>query len=447
MVGIKPVFLPVMIKERSLSKSIMVLVFITALPCFYFHAVSQQIIINTNGEKLVMHQDGTWRPTEAGDSVLLNQFYQKTMARNYEASRDSVIPPSSQSHVLKQWNELYFNIKAQEKKVLSDFRAATNAQFKAAELLENALENKKMIEPDMLAMLHDDYDLSVQNLKQAKKNQKAIKKINDEAKKIASLPLDKLQTKMNKLMSRYRVYLANYEPSQTQLVIREDVKSPRENKSPDSKTDDVRDSKPTNTKPSDANPSNTKSSDTRTSGSLLPPVYADVPYRSEPFECRFLMDTIDAATGKKRLEMQPSLIFTHTDPDLRPYFKDKELITCYGRFSRIDAYVYLTIEFQIASSHSQSNFGSLESGSLLRLKLLNGEYVSLYNMKADKGRIDAYSGYTIFAGQYALGKNEIRLLQESGLDKVRILWSTGYEDYDVYRVNFFIDHLGCLLSR
>ena len=157
-----------------------------------------------------------------------------------------------------------------------------------------------------------------------------------------------------------------------------------------------------------------------------------------------IKDTVDEATGSKHIVLKPDLIFTHTDPDLRPYFKNKELITCYGRLSRIDAYVYFTIDFQIASSHSQSNFGGLESGSLLRLRLLNGKYISLSNIKSDRGHIDHYSGNTVFTGQFALGKDEMKMLAGSPLDKIRILWGTGYEDYDVYKIDFFIDQIKCL---
>jgi len=179
----------------------------------------------------------------------------------------------------------------------------------------------------------------------------------------------------------------------------------------------------------------------------LPSPIHSVPYKSEPFHCRVEMDTIDEITKNRRIVLAPGLIFTHTDPDLRPFFKNKELITCYGKLSKVGAYVYLEIDFQIASSHSQSNFGSLQKDSLLRLKLLNGEYVSLYNFKSDRGHIDPYSGHTIFNGQYVLGKDEIKMLQSSELDKIRILWSTGYEDYDVYKVDFFKDQLNCLLNR
>jgi len=78
---------------------------------------------------------------------------------------------------------------------------------------------------------------------------------------------------------------------------------------------------------------------------------------------------------------------------------------------------------------------------------MNGEYISLYNLKANSGRIDPYSGYTIFAGQYALGKSELKKLSDDELDKMRVLWSTGYEDYEIYHVDLLIDQINCLEAK
>jgi hypothetical protein len=175
-----------------------------------------------------------------------------------------------------------------------------------------------------------------------------------------------------------------------------------------------------------------------------PPANRPRPYISAPFDCRISIDTIDLASQRRQIQVTPSLIFTHTDADLRPYFKDRELITCKGSLVKIGPYFYLTIEFQIGSSHSQNNFGALQKDSLLRFKMLNGEYVSLYNVKFDRGHIDPYTGNTVFSGQYALGKEEIKKLSAGELDKIRVLWATGYEDYDVYYVDFFKNQLSCL---
>ncbi|MBK9981223.1 MAG: hypothetical protein IPP15_02155 [Saprospiraceae bacterium] len=435
---------------------------------------AQRVIVNGNGERLIMYPDGSWRLADAGDSILLRQNLQKSETLRYPSDKieENVKrnPAEEEEYILRQWNELFFKIKDQEKKAQAQFRTATNAQFKAGELVQNAEADKKMIESDRLDLLHENYEKAIENLRTAKLRQKAILKLVDQSKKTANQSPKKIKKEFPKLNARFDNYLATYDPNHTMQdlsktdrtnnkessVISNPTKTSGATLKPDpsGKSDDrhasSKKTKEVKSKKKDAT-SGTKGierlSSARTPSMRIPKEQMPQPYKSESASCQFLTDTIDTVTGTHRKELEPGLIFTDTDPDLRPYFKSKELITCYGKLSKMGAYTYFTIDFQIASSHSQGNFGSLESGSLLRLRLLNGKYVSLYNLKSDRGHIDPYSGNTIFSGQYALGKDEIKLLSSSPLDKIRILWGTGYEDYDVYKIDFFMDQLNCLMAK
>jgi len=412
--------------------------------CFLLPSgVAQRVIVNSNGDRIIMYPDGSWRKVEPGDSVLLRQNLQKSETIGIPSDKidptEKRTPAEGEEYTLRQWNELHFKIKEQVNKVLHDFRVATNAQFKAGELLQNAKANKNLIESDRLATLHEDYGKSIRNLRTAKLNQKAISKIANESKKLAGLPPKKIEKKLPQLRSKFESYVITYEPGHSVPTQSKPVVPKKEivKNTPSSK----------NAKPQHSAKTKDRGSSAKTVNVRLPPQQISKPYKSEPFHCKVITDTVDEATGRRRILLESGLIFTHTDPDLRPYFKSKELITCYGRLSKIDAYIYLYIDFQIAISHSQGNFGSLETGSLLRLRLLNGKYVSLYNLTSDRGQIDPYSGHTIFTGQYALGKDEIKMLSSSTLDKIRILWSTGYEDYDVYKIDFFIHQINCLQAK
>ena len=142
--------------------------------------------------------------------------------------------------------------------------------------------------------------------------------------------------------------------------------------------------------------------------------------------------------------MEKQQIFTHTDPDLRTYFRDKELITCNAFTSRIGEYVYLTVNFSVASPNARKNFGGLAEGSLLRLLLLDGTIIDLFNLQGDGGKIDPYTGNTIFIGRYLMDKSVQREALKSELDKMRVVWRTGYEDYQIYHVDFLINQINCL---
>ena len=61
--------------------------------------------------------------------------------------------------------------------------------------------------------------------------------------------------------------------------------------------------------------------------------------------------------------------------------------------------------------------------------------------------MDPYTGYILFQGQYGIGKKELNKLKKISVDKMRVIWSTGYEDYEVIHVDFFKNQLSCLESN
>lgn len=352
-------------------------------------------------------------------------------------------------HLVRQWNELYSTILKEKKEVQKKFRIATNAQFKAGEDLRTAEANKKILEPYMLANLHEVYDRTINNLKYAKKHQKDINALAEKATKVNAQTDQMTEKKISKIRSSYQLFLAEYDPSRDPVTI---TAPPPPPPPVPQKTETPYTAPTQKTEPEAAISAATA---TNPSSSTVAPEmvdkrpqqYKQEAYMSKPYVCSFEIDTLDSSSGMRKVENSPGVLFTYTDPDLRPHFKNKDLIKCLGRLSMFGPYYYLTIEFQIASSHSQNNFGSLQEGSLLRFKLMNEEYISLYNIKTNTGRIDPYSGHTIFSGQYAIGKQELNKFSKSSLDKMRIMWSTGFEDYDVYHIDFLKDQINCLNEK
>jgi len=51
---------------------------------------------------------------------------------------------------------------------------------------------------------------------------------------------------------------------------------------------------------------------------------------------------------------------------------------------------------------------------------------------------------TTYNTSYPLNKSQIKRLRDAEIDKVRMIWATGYEDYEVYQVDFFRDLFRCL---
>lgn len=161
--------------------------------------------------------------------------------------------------------------------------------------------------------------------------------------------------------------------------------------------------------------------------------------------CHFAFEGVDEYSGQKRRDVQKELLFTHTDENLRPYLRDKEYLRCDAFLSSIaGGFRFLSLQFTFAYPNAREAYGFIEEGSFLTIKLLNGEFVNLRAGKLDRGRYDTETGLLTYQVHYPIGANLLNLLGKNEMDTVMVFWSSGYEEYQVYNIDFFIHQLGCL---
>lgn len=165
-------------------------------------------------------------------------------------------------------------------------------------------------------------------------------------------------------------------------------------------------------------------------------------------ECNLSFDGIDDFTGKRRRDVAAGQLFTYTSDQLKPYLKEKAFITCNAHISILSGgYQILFMEFIIASENAQREFGILEKGGQLILTLIDGSKIQLSNNKNDPGTLDAFNKVVKYKGQYLIGSEQAKALSKKEVDTARVVWGTGFEDYDIFELDFFIDQFACLESH
>ena len=174
----------------------------------------------------------------------------------------------------------------------------------------------------------------------------------------------------------------------------------------------------------------------------VPVIQTDYDY----YNCEIAFEGKDEFSNKRRIDVQKQILFEHTHAELKPYFKDKIYMTCEGWLSAQPGFKYLTLEFQIASEKARHSFGELQRGAILTLKLIDGTFVNLINTNQDYGAVDVQNKMTYYRGQFVIDKKQEKLLTENELDQIRITWTSGYEDYNIFEMDFFMNQFSCLNS-
>lgn len=160
--------------------------------------------------------------------------------------------------------------------------------------------------------------------------------------------------------------------------------------------------------------------------------------------CSTIQETVDDFTKKKRRESTPSLLFQFTDEAMKKYYEGEDFVTCYASMSSLETgYKYINLDFSLASDNVSSSYGWLEKDNHLIIKFLDGTTLTLFNSKTDRGTVDNVNRITAYRGIFPIGSGEEKLLLKGEVDAIRVAWSTGTEDYEIYDVDFFANLLKC----
>lgn len=160
--------------------------------------------------------------------------------------------------------------------------------------------------------------------------------------------------------------------------------------------------------------------------------------------CKVAYEGVDAETRQFRRDVQKQLLFSHTDERLRMVLKDQEYLRCEGFATSIGGYRFITLQFTFAYPNAREAYGFIEKGSILTIKMLDGSFVNLRSGKMDKGSFDTLTNVLTYNVHYPIDRSQISLLRNSEVDSILVFWSSGYEEYEVFEIDFFINQLACL---
>ncbi|MBL7775897.1 MAG: hypothetical protein JNK89_07825, partial [Saprospiraceae bacterium] len=113
---------------------------------------------------------------------------------------------------------------------------------------------------------------------------------------------------------------------------------------------------------------------------------ADVMLNPPAPTCVLSIDTRDAFSGEQQREVQKEELFRFTNPALRSYYTDRDHMICQASLAAKGGVYVLQLQFTINDANAQRSFGSLPRNGVAIIKLLDGETLTLYNLRADEGK-------------------------------------------------------------
>ena len=391
---------------------------------------SQKVVTAQNGEKIIINPDGTW--SELPETTQVNKDSIDVIAK------DEVKVAAHMAYVDIEQND-YKLLRAEVLQRFEDLKAKQFKNKNNIKVVKDEIKKAKKEERDALALRSLEerklqYYLSEYDLE---KEMDALKPFKISIDRIDNQGFDSMQ--YNTLKHNYTAVAGNSYAALSQGTINS-TENTQTNNSP--KTSKAPIAKPVRAM------TEAEILDRDIKRELAFYTFEtdnnDVLRNPPEVKCKVKQKGIDKRTRKERTEMEAGYLFGYTHPNIKSYFKEKDYLNAYAKLSKVGGLYYLSLEVRISSIKANKTYGSLDKGSGIRIKLIDGETVNLYNITAATGFIEPLTGNTIYQTNYPMEKAEFKKLSKTELDKMGFIWSTGYEEYEIYEVDFLINQAECL---
>ncbi len=171
---------------------------------------------------------------------------------------------------------------------------------------------------------------------------------------------------------------------------------------------------------------------------------ADVMLNPPTPPCVLAQNTRDEFSGETYREVQRAELFRFTNEYVKKVIPaGQSHIVCEAALAEKGPTPSLWLTFTIHDPNARKTFGGLNKNGVAILKFIDGQTLSVYNQRADEGVSDPSGDTFIFRAQYGLDRDILRKMQRTELDKIRIGWATGYEDYDIQNINLLRRQANC----
>jgi len=165
-------------------------------------------------------------------------------------------------------------------------------------------------------------------------------------------------------------------------------------------------------------------------------------YRNSPAQDCILQDqgtlSSNAPINIKFLARQ---FFVYTNPQVRKYMKDEHLMECLAYVNKVEENHFLILEYKINSDKAKINYGNLEKGGKIKVRLMNKDHLYLENIERSRGKVKRNDKHTIYIGTYAINKSNVNMLKKHNIDRITVLWEEGVEEYEVQNIDLVRNQL------
>lgn len=169
--------------------------------------------------------------------------------------------------------------------------------------------------------------------------------------------------------------------------------------------------------------------------------------QAEP--CSIAFEGIDPKTKQFKVETSSEFLFDYTPAKLVQIYQDKSFLEAYSKFTILGNQLYLILNITIHSKQAPYTYGQIDPNSILKVQFINGQdkYIKSSSNATGQKKLNGVKYKTEYEVIYRMTKETMNLFMDQEIDKIGLMWSSGYENYNVFYVDRLKQQAKCILNK
>lgn len=163
-------------------------------------------------------------------------------------------------------------------------------------------------------------------------------------------------------------------------------------------------------------------------------------------DCEVIQDGIHKESGQYIKELGFEDLFIFTPYNLKNSL-NRPLVEGKAQLYQSSGFINMEARIKVNSKLASKDYGKIEQGTMIKFFLMNGGSFYTFNGRYKRAKIKQAENSTVYTLSCSFDKDELKMLKESYIDKIGVVWSEGYEEYEIFNPDFFVNQLACLESK
>ena len=160
--------------------------------------------------------------------------------------------------------------------------------------------------------------------------------------------------------------------------------------------------------------------------------------------CRLVQAESNVVGSDFLLRTESEHLTFHLPAEMRVHRRGRPMLSIDSHFEVREGGKFIVLDIILQIPSARRSMGGIRKNRPIRMQMLSGEIVNLQIINEDTGTFFQDLNEVHFRAIAPLSRKDYQVLAENEIDRLRIQWDSGNQDYEVYDIRVLKHQINCI---